>query len=103
MAKTLIDSSADSRTWADYNQLTDELTVWEEFNSAPDLKLAKILSDEKKCKADGMRQERIIPEHVLSRAFHEGWFHDPMAWKRWANSEEGRAFAIEYNGKVNRL
>jgi hypothetical protein len=103
MSKILVDSSFDSRTWADYDEDKDALTVWEEFNADADLRLAKILSDKTKPKADGMRQERIIPEHVLSRAFSEGWYHDKAAWKRWANSEEGMALAVQHNGKINRL
>ena len=54
-------------------------------------------------KADGMRQERIIPAHVLDRAFQEGWFNDKAAWKRWANGSEGMLYAIEYNGRKNQL
>jgi hypothetical protein len=103
MDKRIVESGNGSRMLAAYDEDKDALTVWEEFDPSYELKLAKILSDEPTCKADGMRRERIIPEHVLSRAFTEGWFHDPLAWKRWANSEEGRVFAIEHNGKVNRL
>ncbi len=54
-------------------------------------------------KNDGMRLERVIPQHVLDRAFSEGWFNDKAAWKRWANGEEGRLYGVEYNGKVNKL
>jgi hypothetical protein len=31
------------------------------------------------------RHAAFIPETELNRAFVEGWFHDPKAWKRWAN------------------
>jgi hypothetical protein len=31
------------------------------------------------------RHAAFIPESELNRAFAEGWFHDPKAWKRWAN------------------
>ena len=43
---------------------------------------------------------RIIPQHVLDRAFREGKFNDKDWWKRWANSPEGRVFGVERNGKV---
>jgi hypothetical protein len=32
-----------------------------------------------------MRRVALIPKTVLDAAFNEGWFHDPAAWKRWAN------------------
>lgn len=31
------------------------------------------------------RHAAFVPEAVLNLAFIEGWFHDPQAWKRWAN------------------
>ena len=31
------------------------------------------------------RHAAFVPESELNRAFAEGWFHDPKAWKRWAN------------------
>lgn len=44
---------------------------------------AKILADEKPGK--DFRHAAFIPQTVLDQAFNEGWFHDPKAWKRWAN------------------
>jgi hypothetical protein len=32
-----------------------------------------------------MRRVSLIPKTVLDQAFNDGWFHDPAAWKRWAN------------------
>jgi hypothetical protein len=32
-----------------------------------------------------MRRVALIPKTVLDQAFNDGWFHDPTAWKRWAN------------------
>lgn len=43
---------------------------------------------------------RVIPQHVMDRAFKEGWFNDRAAWKRWANSDEGKTFGIERNGRI---
>lgn len=63
----------------------------------------KIIADQADAKADGMRQERQIPTFVMQRAMNQGWFNDPAKWREWANSEEGRAFGIPYNGKVNKL
>ena len=34
----------------------------------------------------------LIPATVLDRAFNEGWFHDPDAWRRWHNDPANAAF-----------
>lgn len=44
-------------------------------------------------KRGAMRHARRIPQHVVERAMIEGWFIDNAAWRRWANSPEGRTFA----------
>jgi hypothetical protein len=41
-----------------------------------------------------MKPVALIPEEVLNQAFLEGWFEDPIAWKRWANNPDNRAFRI---------
>ena len=38
------------------------------------------------------RHAAFIPEAVLNQAFIEGWFHDPAAWKRWANDPANAMF-----------
>lgn len=74
-----------------------------EFDSAYLHEQLKVFSTEAKCKADGMRMERVVPAHVMDRAMHEGWLHDAKRWKEWANSPEGRTWAVQYGGKVNKL
>lgn len=32
------------------------------------------------------RRVALIPAEVLNQAFNDGWFHDEVAWKRWANN-----------------
>lgn len=44
---------------------------------------AKIIADSPPGK--DFRHAAYIPDPVLDQAFNEGWFHDPAAWKRWAN------------------
>ena len=34
----------------------------------------------------------IIPKSELDRAFNEGWYHDPEAWRRWANDPDNRLY-----------
>ena len=50
---------------------------------APIVEAAKLLADEAPDR--DFRHAAFIPESELNRAFTEGWFHDPVAWKRWAN------------------
>lgn len=63
------------------------------------LPACKILAEDSAQLKD-MYPVRVIPQHVLDRSFREGWFNDEAAWKRWANSEEGRVFGVERSGKV---
>lgn len=51
---------------------------------------AKVLADEVPDK--DFRHAAFIPEAVLNQAFVEGWFHDPAAWKRWANDPDNSAY-----------
>jgi hypothetical protein len=50
---------------------------------SPILRAAQIMRDETPGK--DMRHAAFIPKTVLDQAFNEGWFHDPKAWKKWAN------------------
>lgn len=38
------------------------------------------------------RHAAYIPDAVLDQAFNEGWFHDPAAWKRWANDPANESY-----------
>lgn len=64
------------------------------------LPIAKAVSENRVEHSPDFYPVRIIPQHVLDRAFREGAFNDRAWWKRWANSEEGRLFGIERHGKV---
>ena len=50
---------------------------------APIVEAARLLAEEAPDR--DFRHAAFIPESELNRAFTEGWFHDPAAWKRWAN------------------
>lgn len=52
--------------------------------------MAKVMADEPPGK--DFRHAAFIPQDVMDRAFKEGWFNDPKAWKRWANDPNNRAF-----------
>ena len=59
-------------------------------DAEPLVKLAALIADEPPGK--DFRHAAVIPKTVLDRAFIEGWFHDPKAWKKWANDPENRQF-----------
>ena len=50
---------------------------------APVIAAARIVADQPPGR--DFRHAAFVPESELNRAFTEGWFHDPAAWKRWAN------------------
>lgn len=81
----------------------DKHRIATEFDSTFLHEQLKIFSSQEKCEADGMRLERVVPMHVLDRAMHEGWLHDDKKWREWANSPEGRNWAIEHKGRINKL
>lgn len=54
------------------------------------IEAAKIMADEKPGK--DFRHAAYIPAAVMDRAFNEGWFHDPQAWKRWANDPSNACY-----------
>jgi hypothetical protein len=49
----------------------------------PVIEAARMIADE--APGRDFRHAAFVPESELNRAFAEGWFHDPKAWKRWAN------------------
>jgi hypothetical protein len=54
------------------------------------IQAAKIIADEVPDK--DFRHAAFIPDSELNRAFTEGWFHDPAAWKRWANDPANECY-----------
>ena len=56
----------------------------------PILAAARILADA--APGRDFRHAAFIPDTELNRAFAEGWFHDPAAWKRWANDPANTRF-----------
>jgi hypothetical protein len=56
----------------------------------PIIRAAKAMSEVTPDK--DMRHAAFIPKTVLDQAFIEGWFHDPVAWKRWANDPANECY-----------
>ncbi len=99
----LLDALGESRTIFHFEQ-DGKFAVETRHDDTGAKALVEALNDsDLSRKADGMRLERVIPAHVLDRAFQEGWFNDKARWKQWANGEEGRMYGVEYNGRINQL
>jgi hypothetical protein len=77
--KTVYHGTHDGRQYVEMRQ-----------DCAPIVEAAKIVSERVPDKE--FTHVAFIPEAVMNQAFVEGWFHDPEAWKRWANNPENRDF-----------
>lgn len=84
--KKLIYHEEDSKTFIETRQDVTHI-----------IEAAKIMADEKPGK--DFRHAAYIPEAVMDRAFNEGWFHDPKAWKRWANDPANAQYRT-WNGRL---
>ena len=69
--KEIILHEEDGRQWVETRQ-----------DAEPVAQAAKMLAAADEIDADFTRVA-LIPSTELDRAFNEGWFHDPEAWKRW--------------------
>lgn len=56
------------------------------------IEAAKILAEVPPDKSDGWRFMCVIPDTVYNQAVIEGWLHDKVAWRRWMNNRDNRAF-----------
>jgi hypothetical protein len=79
----LLDLIPDSRRKLIYHEEDGRTYVETRQDVSHIEKAAAILADQPPGK--DFRHAAYIPETVLTQAFNEGWFHDPKAWKRWAN------------------
>jgi len=79
----LLDVVADSSRALIYHEEDGKTYVETRQDVTPIMQAAKIMADEPPGK--DFRHAAYVPEAVLNQAFNEGWFHDPKAWKRWAN------------------
>ncbi len=68
----------------------DTLILEEIDDVEPILKEAKRLSELTPSKE--FRHAAVIPDFVLRKAFREGWYNDPKAWKDWANDPDNKLF-----------
>lgn len=79
----LLDSLPDSRRLTILHEQDGKQWIESRQDVEHVIKAARIIADQPPDK--DFRHAAYIPESELNRAFTEGWFHDPQAWKRWAN------------------
>lgn len=79
----LLDALPDSRRKLIYHEEDGKTYVETRQDVTPIIRAAKIIADLPPDK--DFRHAAYVPETVLNQALLDGWFHDPAAWKRWAN------------------
>lgn len=89
-SKRLITAAGRYREYVYHDPDDDMLWVGTEEDCADIIKEAKQIADGPVNK--DFRHVAKIPRNVLDRAFREGWFHDKIAWKKWANEPDNAAF-----------
>lgn len=93
MAKrAILDANTDSRRLTWYAEEDGRKFIQTQQDCEGIVKAAKAMSDMPHSK--DFKPVALIPQEVLNQAFIEGWFEDPIAWKRWANDPANRDFRI---------
>jgi len=93
----LLDVIADSNRALIYHEEDGKTFIETRQDVSPIVAAAKIMADEAPGK--DFRHAAYVPEAILNQAFNEGWFHDPAAWKRWAN-DPANAMYRTWPGKL---
>lgn len=86
----LLDVLPDARRKMIYHEQDGQTFVETRQDVSGIIEAAKIVADQPPGK--DFRHAAYIPDTVLNQAFNEGWFHDPKAWKRWANDPANDCF-----------
>lgn len=90
--KGLLDATADKLEIAHVED--GKLTIEERYDIEPTLDAARLSRDMDAGSGKDMRLAAHVPQDVLDRAFREGWYHDPKAWKRWMNDPQNKPFRV---------
>lgn len=93
----LLDFIPDDRKQVIFHEEDGRTFVETRQNVGHIIEAARIMADEKPGK--DFRHAAYIPAAVMDRAFNEGWFHDPQAWKRWANDPANACYRT-WNGRL---
>lgn len=88
--KALLDALPDARRKTILHEQDGRAWIESRQDVTHIIAAAKIVADE--APGRDFRHAAFIPESELNRAFTEGWFHDPKAWKRWANDPANRDY-----------
>jgi hypothetical protein len=84
MSKTaLLDAVPEARRQTLLHEEDGSWRIESRQDVAPILAAARLIAEQPP--GGDFRHAAFVPETELNRAFTEGWFHDPAAWKRWAN------------------
>ena len=86
----LLDLVADARRMTILHEEDGRCWIESRQDVEPVIEAARILAEE--APGRDFRHAAFVPESELNRAFTEGWFHDPKAWKRWANMPENACY-----------
>lgn len=86
----LLEITPDSRRKLVYHEEDGKTFVETRQDVSGIIAAAKIIADQPPGK--DFRHAAFVPDAVLNRAFNEGWFHDPQAWKRWANDPANECY-----------
>jgi hypothetical protein len=79
----LLDFVADARRKTILHEEDGQCWIESRQDVGPVIEAARMIADE--APGRDFRHAAFVPESELNRAFAEGWFHDPKAWKSWAN------------------
>lgn len=88
--KKLLSADSDEYRKIVFHKEDGKTRVETKQNVDPIIRAAKMLSETTPDK--DMRHAAFIPKTVLDQALTEGWFHDPKAWKKWANDPANECY-----------
>lgn len=95
--QALLDMVPESRRKAIYHEQDGKTYVEVRQEVSHIIEAAKMVSEQTPGK--DFRHVAYIPDAVINQAFVEGWFHDKVKWKQWANNPANRDFRT-WQGKI---
>ena len=89
-----VDPATGTRSYIDYDENDDALHFTEEVDTTRLIEWNKRLYNEASATwGDGATAAKL-PPMLLGKLMREGIATDPVAWKRWLNDPDHRAFRI---------
>ena len=93
----LLDLMPDTRRKIIYHEEDGKTYVETKQEVSHIIAAAKIMADEKPGK--DFRHVAYVPDEVINQSMLDGWFHDPVAWKKWLNDPQNEALRT-WKGRV---